>query len=129
MSKGASSAEQAWAMIEQDKRRDEFLRKISRVAWIVTFVIVLLFTLTYAALLGYRVIFFGLGRAWDQMELLKAALPFFASLGVVCILVATLSTIGMFTRVRTASLAEIQLRLAALEDILTRDGRGPSKGQ
>jgi len=36
------------------------------------------------------------------------------------VLIATLSTIGIFLRLRTASLIEIQLRLAALEEILTR---------
>ena len=36
-------------------------------------------------------------------------------------LIATLSTVGIFLRLRTASLQEIQLRLAALEAMLTRD--------
>ena len=34
------------------------------------------------------------------------------------VLVATVSTIGVFIRMRTSSLHEIQLRLAALEDML-----------
>jgi hypothetical protein len=41
-------------------------------------------------------------------------------LGALAVLIATLSTIGIFLRLRTASLIEIQLRLAALEEILTR---------
>jgi hypothetical protein len=35
------------------------------------------------------------------------------------VLIATLSTIGIFLRLRTSSLAEIQLRLAALEAMLS----------
>jgi hypothetical protein len=35
------------------------------------------------------------------------------------VLIATLSTVAVFLRLRTSSLAETQLRLAALEDMLT----------
>jgi hypothetical protein len=37
-------------------------------------------------------------------------------------LIATVSTIGVFVRMRAASLHEIQLRLAALEDLLASRG-------
>jgi hypothetical protein len=47
-----------------------------------------------------------------------AAMPGLIVLGLLSVLVATLSTIGVFLRLRTASLMEIQLRLAALEDML-----------
>jgi hypothetical protein len=40
------------------------------------------------------------------------------SLGMLSVLIATVTTIGMFVRMRTASLHEIQLRLAALEELL-----------
>jgi hypothetical protein len=44
------------------------------------------------------------------------------------VLVATLSTIGIFLRLRTASLTEIQLRLAALEDVLgAQADAGPAR--
>jgi hypothetical protein len=39
-------------------------------------------------------------------------------LGVLSLLIAVLSTVGIFLRLRTASLTEIQLRLAALEQVL-----------
>ncbi|HET8650890.1 MAG TPA: hypothetical protein VFL95_12670 [Gemmatimonadales bacterium] len=51
-----------------------------------------------------------------------AAIPFLITLGVLSLLVATLSTIGIFLRLRTASLSEIQLRLAALENLLLERG-------
>ena len=49
---------------------------------------------------------------------IEAALPLVTVLGLLSVLVATLCTIGIFLRLRTASLTEIQLRLAALEDML-----------
>jgi hypothetical protein len=39
-------------------------------------------------------------------------------LGELSLLVAVLATVGVFLRFRTASLAEIQLRLAALEGMV-----------
>ena len=60
-------------------------------------------------------------RDFDRPRFLKVYMGlFFIVLGVLSVLIATLSTVGMFLRQRTASLAEIQLRLAALEELLTR---------
>ena len=39
-----------------------------------------------------------------------------------CLLFVALSTVGVFLRQRTASLSEIQLRLAALEEMLGARG-------
>ena len=47
-----------------------------------------------------------------------SAMPTVAVLGILSLLVATLSTVGIFLRLRTASLSEIQLRLAALEEMI-----------
>lgn len=50
-------------------------------------------------------------------------MPLVIALGILSVLIATVSTIGMFVRMRTASLHEIQLRLAALEEmIVSRSG-------
>ena len=106
-----------WATIEKEKRRDRFIRRTSVVAWTGTFAIVLV----YAAIVVARVM--------DMMRLtavgmvrpgaaLEAAVPLVTVLGLLSVLVATLSTIGIFLRLRTASLIEIQLRLTALEDML-----------
>ena len=51
----------------------------------------------------------------------EAILPIVIVLMILSTLIATLSTVGIFLRLRTASLQEIQLRLAALEAMLTRD--------
>jgi hypothetical protein len=51
-----------------------------------------------------------------------SAFPLLLVLGLLSVLIATLGTVGVFLRLRTASLLEIQLRLAALEEMLTSRG-------
>jgi len=53
------------------------------------------------------------------MTVVGAAMPFIGMLWTLSLLVAALSTVGVFLRMRTASLSEIQLRLAALEELIT----------
>jgi hypothetical protein len=111
------AADKAWAMIEKDKRFDRFIRRVSIVAWSVTLLIVLLFTI----MIGSQVAeLFKAARAnalpWTVV--IGSAMPLIIVLGFLSLLIATLTTIGIFLRMRTASLAEIQLRLAALEDML-----------
>jgi hypothetical protein len=119
----SSASEQAWAMIDQEKRRERFLRRVNVAAWTATFLVVA---------------FFGVISIWQMIELMRSPLfaaggglfpisAFFGALypllivvGALGVLIATLSTIGIFLRLRTASLIEIQLRLAALEELLTR---------
>jgi hypothetical protein len=43
------------------------------------------------------------------------------ALGVLALLVASLTTVGVFLRFRTAALGEIQLRLTTLESLLTSE--------
>ena len=106
-----------WLLIDAEKRRDRLVRGLCVAAWSVTFVLVLLF----AAMTGvpvmhtYRLAAVG---AANWSEVVAAAMPFFAAVWTLCLLVATLTTVGMFLRMRTASLAEIQLRLAALEGMI-----------
>lgn len=112
-----SAAQSAWNLVERERRRDRVLRRVSLVAWMVTGVLVLalgvITGLEVAALMRrYRV---GLIMGMDVVE---SAVPFMMVLGVLSVLVGTLSTVGIFLRLRTASLVDIQLRLAALEDML-----------
>ena len=51
-------------------------------------------------------------------DVLALTMPLIAVTGVLSVLIATVSTVGVFLRLRTASLAEIQVRLAALEQML-----------
>ena len=106
-----------WDLIDQEKRRDQSLRRVSRAAWGVTFLI----TGVFAVLTGLSVAEFVRGAvsgALPWMTALGAAIPFLTVLLTISVLVAVVSTIGVFVRMRTASLAEIQLRLAALEEML-----------
>src|SRR5215213_4025099 len=116
-----SPTEKAWAMIETERRRDRFIRRVSVAAWTVTFAIALVFT----AAIGLQVAQFwrmAAVGAVPWVTVIGSAVPLAVVLGFLSLLIATLSTIGIFLRHRTASLTEIQLRLAALEEMLMRQG-------
>ena len=115
--KKATASGGVWDAIENERKRDRFIRKVSIVAWSVTGVLALLLTILVggqavemarAAMLG----------ALPWMSVAGIMMPLVIALGMLAVLIATVSTIGMFVRMRTASLHEIQLRLAALEDML-----------
>ena len=113
--KNASNS--AWDAIENEKKRDQFIRKVCKAAWIVTGVLALFF----AILVGIQVVELARGAlvgAVPWMAVAGVAMPFVIALGMLSVLIATVTTIGMFVRMRTASLHEIQLRLAALEEML-----------
>ena len=117
----SSVSEQAWAMVDGERRRERSLRRINIAAWALTFLVVA---------------FFGVISIWQMVELMRSPLfggglfptsaffgalyPLLIVLGSLGVLIATLSTIGIFLRLRTASLIEIQLRLASLEELLAR---------
>ncbi len=113
---GKSATESVMDRIDEEHRRDAFIRRVAKIAWGVTFLIVLfLIGLTITQIVGMTSGNTGL------MVIASLAMPLAFTLGALSVLVATLCTIGMFLRMRTASLQEIQLRLAALEQILMRD--------
>jgi hypothetical protein len=111
----------AWAGIEQEKRFDRFIRRVCAAAWSATAIGVL----AYAVLIGVNVV--GAIRAarvgvTTPADVLLTVTPLVVAIGLFSALVAILTTIGLFLRQRTASLTEIQLRLAALEDMLAGQG-------
>jgi Flp pilus assembly protein protease CpaA len=113
-----SKTEGAWELIEIEKKRDRFIRRVAKTAWGATFVLLILF----AALFVAPVMQFVKGAAAGDipwMTVLGLALPFMGMLWTLVLLIATLSTVAVFLRLRTASLTEIQLRLAALEEMLS----------
>jgi len=57
-------------------------------------------------------------------QVFRTAMPLVWVLGTISFLIAILSTVGVFMRFRTASLGEIQLRLAAVEEMLSAQGNG-----
>ena len=118
MTTGDTSASgKVWEAIENEKRRDRFIKRVSVTAWTITFVLVAIM----AVMVGFQVWQMARGAmvgALPWVSVLGVAMPLVITLGLLSVLVAALSTIGIFLRMRTASLAEIQLRLAALEDMI-----------
>jgi hypothetical protein len=110
-----------WEAVERERRLDRMVRWICVAAWGVT----LALTACYAVLIGNEVIHAlrlqRVGAAGVE-TVMTAAGPLVIALGVLALLVAALSTVGVFLRFRTAALSEIQLRLAALEAMLAAGG-------
>jgi hypothetical protein len=116
--------QELWSWIEGERVLDRRVRRVSKVAWIVTLVALLL----YGVKVLVNVVMMlsnASGKGYPPSELLAIALdqalPLITVLGLLSFLVAVLSTIGVFLRFRTASLAEIQTRLAAMEEMLLKD--------
>lgn len=116
--------QELWSWIEGERVLDRRVRRVSKIAWIVTLVALLL----YGARVLVNVVMMlsnASGKGYPPGELLAIALdqalPLITVLGLLSFLVAVLSTIGVFLRFRTASLAEIQTRLAAMEELLLKD--------
>ena len=116
MSTTNPGSDTAWAIIENERRRDRFIRRVNVAAWTVTFVLVLFI----AGLVGLQLfaITGGSENAFGWLMVAGSMMPLIDVLWKLSLLVAGLSTVGIFLRLRTASLTEIQLRLAALEQIL-----------
>ena len=111
------ASERVWAVIEREKRRDKLVRRVSVAAWSVT---------------GGAVLFFGavtVAEVWRLARhaaegvliwsvVFERAIPLVAVIGALGLLIGIISTVGIFLRLRTASLSEIQLRLAGLEEMI-----------
>lgn len=115
MSTSASS--RAWAVVEAEKKQNALLRRVSLVAWAMTFVLATI----YAVLVVIEVVSLSkmmLGRNLPLLDLVAGVMPMVSSLAVVTLLIAALGSVSIFLRMRTVTLNELQLRLAALEDVL-----------
>lgn len=102
------------------------MRRVCVAAWTATFAVALVFAAMVAVPVIQMVRLVQVG-AMTWAGVVGAAMPFLGVLWTLCLLVAALSTVGVFLRQRTASLAEIQLRLAALEDMLGARGDLPDR--
>lgn len=119
----SNASVRVWEAIEVEKRRDRVLRRIQVSAWSVTFAFVLLL----AAMVGFQVVQLAKGAlegALPWISVVGAAMPFLIVLALLSVLIATLTTIGIFIRSRAATLNEIQLRLAALEEMIVAGSPG-----
>jgi len=122
----SNAADRTWALIENEKRRDRFIRRVNVIAWTATFVLVLLI----AVLAGLQIAELaraGILRAVPWSAVIGSVMPLVDVLWKLSLLVAALSTVGIFLRLRTASLTEIQLRLASLEEMLAKGHEPPQK--
>ena len=111
------ASERVWAVVEREKRRDRLVRRVSVAAWSVA---------------GGAVLIFGAVKTWEVWHLIRLVgeevapweividrvMPLVWVIVVLGLLIAILSTVGIFLRLRTASLSEIQLRLASLEEMI-----------
>ena len=112
----------AMTLIENERRRDHFIRRTSIIAWSVSLALVLVI----AIMVGFQVSQFVRGALEGEVPwavVIGSTMPLIDVLWKLSLLVATLSTVAIFVRLRTASLAEIQLRLAVLEEMLASGGR------
>lgn len=109
--------ERIWDLMEAEKRRDRLLQRISTGAWIVTF-LALLFMAVEVGVRVYWGIRAAMRGAIGAPEVLHQAMPLIWVIGGISLLVAVFSTAGVFLRLRVASLGEIRLRLAAVEELL-----------
>lgn len=119
--KEASRVGSGWEVVERERRLDRMVRRICVAAWALTFVLVLI----YAGIVVWRVsdaFRMAAVGAIIPSEALATLTPLVVVLGILALLVATLSTVGVFLRFRTAALSEIQLRLASLEAMLAAGG-------
>lgn len=118
-----SPSARIWERIEEEKRFDRFIKRVSVAAWSVTFALVVILVLAEAVTV-VQLIRAALAETLPWMSVLGALLPGVVILGIASILIAIVATVGMFFRQRSASLAEIQARLAALEEaVLAQQGR------
>ena len=117
----APSSSSVWDAIENEKKRDRFIRKVSVVAWSVTGALALVLTILVGIQI-WELTVGALAGAVPWLSVAGVAMPFVIALGMLTVLIATVSTIGVFMRLRTSSLHEIQLRLAALEEMITTRG-------
>lgn len=110
-----------WPAIERERRRDRLVRRLCIAAWSVTFGLVLVLGVIVAMSVAHAMRAAQVGvLPWTAV--FDLAMPFILVLGVVFLLIATLCTVGVFLRMRTTTLGEIQLRLAALERMLAASG-------
>lgn len=113
----STAADRTLALIANEKRRDRFIRWVSIIAWVTTVSIVLIVAgMSAVSVVEMRRL--QLVGAVTWMAVMAAAMPLIDVLWKLGLLVASLSTLAIFLRLRTASLAEIQLRLATLEEML-----------
>lgn len=112
-----NQSDQVWSLIEREKKRDRMIRRISRVAWGSTLVMLLVFLSFTVIDLSRQMELYSKGVI-PYASVLNSVVPFAVILGSLSLIIAILSTVGVFLRLRTTSLMEVQQRLANLEQMV-----------
>jgi hypothetical protein len=107
-------------IIESERKRDRLVRRVSFIAWGVTLAVMLIFAGIVGADVANTIARVRAGAAGSN-SVLHALIPLLGVVGGTSLLLALVSTVGVFLRFRTASLADIQLRLAILESMLSEE--------
>lgn len=114
-----SPMSRAWTRIEAEQHSDRLFRRLTIVGWSATGLMVVLLVAFGIAQFRFALHMASAGAA-PLGAMLAGLVPVVLAIAAFCALAATLATIGLFLRMRSAPLHEIQLRLAALEDLLTQ---------
>jgi hypothetical protein len=113
--------EDIWAIMESERKRDRLVRRLSVSAWAVTLGVMLIFAVIIGAEVVRTLDLVGQGVATNS-DVVDKLIPLLGVVGVTSLLLALVSTAAVFLRFRTASLGDIQLRLASLEAALSDEG-------
>ncbi len=113
----SESQDAIWDLIEREKSRDRFLRRVGKTAWGTTFVALVIFSSTVVWDFSQMIRFYRMGAVRAE-TVVESIIPLVVAVGGLSLLIATLATIGVFLRLRTTSLTEIQLRLSGLEQMI-----------
>ena len=111
------SKDAIWEMIDREKKKDVFIKRVSKIGWIGT-VVMLLFFLTITLIDLSRMVERYDKGVVSRESVINTVVPFAIVLGGLCLIIAILGTIGVFLRMRTTSLLEVQHRLANLEQMV-----------
>ena len=107
-------------LIDVDVKRDRLVRGVTILSWVVTFLVLIGFAVVVGQDASRALTLARAGMVREQ-EVLKTLIPLFVVVGTTSLLMALVSTAALFLRQRTASLADIQLRLATLETLLASE--------
>lgn len=104
-------------LIEKENKRDKMIKKVFNLAWATTLIVLFIF-LVFAILefmASYKMYTSGRVKFSNVIDTL---IPFLIIFGSIALIIAVLSTIAIFLRLRTANLLEVQQRLDSLEKMI-----------
>lgn len=115
--KPESVSQDLWKQVELEKQKDHRVRRISIVAWTVTGLAIMFYSVVVVLQFSQyqRLVASGVMPAGSEWAVFT---PLVGVIGLVALFVAILATVGMFFRLRTSSLEELRVRLNSLEELV-----------